>query len=613
MKAFGLALIELRRFSKPVLRKLALGMIVLVPLLYGSLYLWSNWDPYGNLDQVPVAVVNEDQPSTVDGKSLAAGDEFVAQLKGTPIFDWNFVSASEAREGMDDGRYYFSIVVPSDFSSKLSSLAGTNPERASISINLDDANGYIIGMMSETVKSELQNQINTAAYTTFAKTMFGSLGELHTGLSKAAEGASQLSDGAAAADDGARKLGTGLGTLETGSAQVADGAHQVADGVSQINVVIQNVADFATDALPGLQDSLSSAAEVSDAFDGDIDKVVTLACDDDPDGRVCDDLKALAKRADNVNGTVQGANKTVQNLSVDKITDGAEKVAALDKGAKDVATGADQVASGVSEAKTGADQLATGTEKLKSGAAELAKGLDSAVAKLPSDDPAQNAQAADVLGSPVGVNTTNEHPAGVYGRGLAPFFFGIALWVFGLVAFLLLRTFNARALAGKVSAFAVALGGWLPAGMLGVVGALVLYVVVDVGLGLKPVNVLGTIGMCLLGVLTFSAIAHWLRMAFDAVGDVLILVLLMLQLTACGGLYPIETAPAFFRALHPFMPMTYLVDGLRVTISGGVGAHAVRDAIVLAVIFAATVAASTLTAVFQRRWSMGRMKPAIEL
>ncbi|MEV0645149.1 YhgE/Pip domain-containing protein [Phytomonospora sp. NPDC050363] len=613
MKALHLALIELRRFGRPVLRKLALGMIVLVPLLYGSLYLWSNWDPYGNLDQVPVAVVNQDQPSTVDGKSLAAGDEFAGQLAATPLFDWNFVSEQEAREGMDDGRYYFAIVVPPDFSAKLSSLAGTSPERASISIDLDDANGYIIGMMSETVKSELQNQINTAAYTTFAKTMFGSLGELHTGLSDAAEGAHRLADGSAAADDGAKELAEGLGTLQTGSTQVADGAHQVADGVSQINVVIQNVADFASDTLPGLQDTVSSAAEVSQTFDNDVDKVVTLACDDDPDGKVCTDLKALAERADDVNGTVQGADETVRSLSVGEITDGAEKVAALDKGATEVAEGADRLTGGITDAKTGADELATGTAQLTSGAQELATGLDTAVAKLPSDDPAKNAQAADVLGSPVGVNTTNEHPAGVYGRGLAPFFFGIALWVFGLVAFLLLRTFNARALAGKVSAFSVALGGWLPAGMLGVVGALVLYVVVDVGLGLKPVNVLGTIGMCVLGVMAFSAIAHWLRLAFDAVGDVLILVLLMLQLTACGGLYPIETAPAFFRALHPFMPMTYLVDGLRVTISGGVGAHAVRDAVVLAVIFAAAVGASTLTAMFQRRWSMGRMKPAIEL
>ncbi|GLZ80923.1 ABC transporter [Actinorhabdospora filicis] len=613
MKALRLALLEFRRFSQPVMRKLALGMIVFVPLLYGSLYLWSNWDPYGGLDKVPVAVVNEDQPATVDGKQLNAGDEFVAQLKATPIFKWEFVDADEAKKGMESGEYYFSITVPSDFSAKLASLAGQSPERASIDITLDDANGFIIGMMAETVKSQLQNQINTAAYTTFATTMFGSLGELHTGLADAANGASQLASGSAAASDGAHKLADGLGTLDNGSSQVATGAQQVSDGANQLNGAVQPIAKFAQDALPGVQDSMASAAEVSGTIDTDINRVKDLACKQDPDGEICSRLTGIAGRADNVNGTIQGANKTIQSLSPGQIGDAAGKVQQLTDGAKQVADGARQVNEGVGTAKTGADQLAAGTDQLKTGSSQLSSGLASAVSKLPSGDSADNAAKADVLGSPVGVNTTNEHPAGVYGRGLAPFFFAIALWVFGLVAFLLLRTFNARAAAAKVNAFTVALGGWLPAGLLGIAGGLVLYVVVDVGLGLKPVNVLGTIGMVVLGVMCFSAIAHFLRLALDAVGDVLILVLLMLQLTACGGLYPIETAPAFFRAIHPFLPMTYFVDALRVTISGGVGWHVARDAAILGAIFLIAVGASTLTVHAQRRWNMMRLKPAVEM
>lgn len=57
---------------------------------------------------------------------------------------------------------------------------------------------------------------------------------------------------------------------------------------------------------------------------------------------------------------------------------------------------------------------------------------------------------------------------------------------------------------------------------------------------------------------------------------------MILQLTACGGLYPVETLPAPFRAIHPFLPMSHLVDGLRVTISGGNTAHLVADVLVLA-------------------------------
>ncbi len=73
---FRLALAELRRF-RGRLPLAGLLFLLIVPTLYGSLYLWSNWDPYGKADQLPVAVVNEDRPVTVDGRRVDAGAEFV--------------------------------------------------------------------------------------------------------------------------------------------------------------------------------------------------------------------------------------------------------------------------------------------------------------------------------------------------------------------------------------------------------------------------------------------------------------------------------------------------------------------------------------------------------
>src|SRR5699024_10723631 len=66
MQPLRLATSEIARHSRP-LNRLAVIFLLIVPTLYGALYLWSNWDPYGDLDQVPVAVVNEDEPVTVDG------------------------------------------------------------------------------------------------------------------------------------------------------------------------------------------------------------------------------------------------------------------------------------------------------------------------------------------------------------------------------------------------------------------------------------------------------------------------------------------------------------------------------------------------------------------
>jgi len=113
-------------------------------------------------------------------------------------------------------------------------------------------------------------------------------------------------------------------------------------------------------------------------------------------------------------------------------------------------------------------------------------------------------------------------------------------------------------------------------------GSLLLLVIAWVGLGLDPVNVAGSFAVVLLAAACFTAIAHLLRTWLGVVGSAITLVLLMVQLTSAGGLYPVETLPAPFRAIHHFIPMTYLIDALRITFAGGPTDHLWRDVAVLA-------------------------------
>lgn len=597
MTAFRLTFLEFRRFRGHPIRYAALAAVVLMPLLYAGLYLWSAWDPYGNLDKVPVAVVNDDAGAEMDGKELRAGDELVKQLKEAPYLDWNFVSDDEADRGVSEGDYYFAIVIPEDFSKNLATLSGLDPERAHVLVELDDANGYIVGIMAKTVEAELQNQINTAVYVTFAKTMFGSLTELDEGIKAAADGAEKIADGAYTADEGAQELAKGLGDLETGSGQVAD-------GVSTINDAVQGNKDSLIASLSTIQEGAQIGTDITDRLAGVDEAELAQLCASG--GPVCDAVTEAVQKAKQDQSTVDGLNDAVQGLTVDEISQDAQRM-------QDLSDGADDVHDGITQAKTGAEDLAKGTTELSDGAGQLADQLSTASDKIPSADPEQNAQAADVLGSPVSIKEDNANPAKTYGRGLAPFFFSIALWVFGLVAFLVLRTLNPRALAGRVGALAVALGGWFPALLLGVLGTLVLYVVADVGLGLDPIRVAGTIGLCVLAVAVFSALAHLMRLAFGASGGLAILVLLMVQLTSSGGLYPLETTPRFFQVLHPCLPMSYLVDGLRVTISGGNMDHLWRDVLVLAAFGVGSVILATLVTMRQRRWTISTLHPHVSI
>jgi putative membrane protein len=680
IKTIRLAGYELRRFKGP-LPIIALMFLLLVPSLYGALYLWSNWDPYGKLDQVPVAVVNEDVPVTgPDGQPVDAGNRLVAELQDDPIFDWQFVDADTAAAGLADGEFYLTITIPADFSANLVSGATDDPQRAIVVMNRDDVNGYVIGLMTSTVQQRLEAAINRAAISAYFDAVFTNLdtlkqnvtdaangatqlatgvdsalagatqlaggltqlkdgsGRLVTGLNDAKTGSSQLVTGLGTAKDGSGKLVGGLTQLQQGSSQLVTGAQQVADGNARLAGTVVPVLDKVTAAIPDLQQANSDAKAKIDAVASSVTEqqaAIQAAVDALPAGPEKAAVQAAVTNAGTVlNGAAGDAQQAAadinaaftqlnQNASADlsrastDLTDlatGAAQVATgagqldtgigdaltgattldsgigqlqagatqLDQGIGTLQTGAGQLDEGLGSAQTGANDLVSGLTQLDQGANELASELTAGADKIPAFAPDQRDNAEQVLSSPADVQVNVANPANFYGRGLAPFFFAIAIWVFGISVFLVMRPISARALAGRGSSPRIAIAGWLPVVGMAMAGSLLLLVIAWVGLGLDPVNVAGSFAVVLLAAACFTAIAHLLRTWLGVVGSAITLVLLMVQLTSAGGLYPVETLPAPFRAIHHFIPMTYLIDALRITFTGGPTDHLWRDVAVLA-------------------------------
>lgn len=643
---FRLALAELRRF-RGRLPLAGLAFLLVVPTLYGSLYLWSNWDPYGKADQIPVAVVNEDEPVTVDGREVDAGAEFVRQLRAGRELGWRYTDAADAEDGLTEGRYLMIIRVPRDFSSKLSSPATGSPERARLLIRLDDANGYIMSIIAKTVEAEIQNQVNAAAYATYAEVALGGFTQVRRGLGEGADGARQLARGARELQmggnrlsDGLDRLSTGAGRLRTGSAQLRDGTQELAgvvdtaagavdqglDRLDGVATVAGDAADVARQIAAGTQGAADASARIEDQVDALAQAVPDVTNDPayqelqrlaaqaaQQSGQVATDTGEAAGRLDTLAQQAQGAAGRTDALKA-QVQQGRDDVDRLARGAAEVADGAAELDNGLDTAAAGAERIAPGAQQLREGSRRLADGLAAAQERVPALEADDRAEQADVLANPVELSSSNANPAYVYGRGLAPFFLSIALWVFGLIAYLMLRPVAGEALASsRLPAWVVATGAWFPAAGLGMVAALILYAVVDVGLGLDPLEPLLTIGLMLLAVATFTAIDHCLRLAFGAVGDALSLVLLVLQLAAAGGIYPIETAPGVLQAIHPLLPMTYLIDAFRVTISGGESAHLLRDVAVLAGFLIVALTLTMVTVTRQRMWTIARLKPELEL
>lgn len=121
---FSLPWLELTRFKRHTITRLAMIVVAVIPAIYGGLYLASNWDPTNHLDRLQAAVVNEDtgaEKPNSDGERLNAGDELVDKItpKGEGGFDWQETSAQEAKDGLAEGKYFAILEIPSNFSKRL--------------------------------------------------------------------------------------------------------------------------------------------------------------------------------------------------------------------------------------------------------------------------------------------------------------------------------------------------------------------------------------------------------------------------------------------------------------------------------------------------------------
>lgn len=698
MRSPKLAALELRRFGRGKLPRAALVAILLLPLLYGALYLWSFWDPYGRLDRIPVALVNEDKGATADGKEINAGDDITKGLRESAVFEWHEVSDTEAREGVENGTYYLSLTMPADFSERIASSSGDAPETGALEVRTNDSNNYIVGQISRSVFSEVRTAASTKSSRSFLDKIFISFSDIHDATEKAAKGANDLKDGVGKAKEGSdslvdgagktkkgsgdlanglKQLDTGAAKLVTGSRDVANGTQQLVDRVTgpaekarpylrdngrKVAASAKLVADFSKGAQnnldhivkagPGLQSRAHSSAEklaamhtaecveadeenrlpdkwceiLKDAKTGAADTAVIaddvaeLAKDGNGDLKKLDtQLKDVEQKAKDLAARAPTLSQDLDYAlaKINELNTGAHKVAKgmsdLHKGITKSKNGAISLDSAVGKIQKGATDLDGGLFKLKDGSTDLASGLDKGVEQIPDYDRQDRERRTEVMADPVQLASQSLHKADNYGTGFAPYFIPLSLWVGAMVAYMLIQPMNRRALAAGASAWRIAFAGWLPVAAIGLLQVAALMSVLHWGLGLQMARAAGTVGFLALVTCCFAAIIQWLNARFGAAGRILVLAVLMLQLTSAGGTYPVQTSPGFFNAIHPYLPMTYVVEALRKLITGGDIAPVWQAVAVLTAFTAGALALTALSARRKQVWTFDRLHPELSL
>jgi putative membrane protein len=432
LSAAKLAGYELRRFLRGRLTRAAIVVLAVIPLLYGALYLYAFWDPYGRLDHVPAALVMEDRTATAsDGGKVHAGQDLADELIKREVFDWHVTDEAAAEKGLASGKYHLLLRIPRDFSADLTTGPDQNadPRAAQLHVVNDDATNYLSGIFSRTAFDEVRAAAAASASASyFDKMLIGftdlkkqtqdaaagaarlggglndaasGAGQLVGGLNDAQSGADQLTGGLGNAAQGAADLADGLNALSAGAADLAAGTRQAAAGGRQL----ANTVDAATDRVEPvlrdnarvIEDAANQVARGADTLAANVGKLDDAAGDairnaeqlrsyldglpDDTPGignarAAADRLVAAAKR---VQVTIDDAdlNALAERLRV-VAADARQVAAAAPHLADDVAAArsqVDELANGLGDLATGAQQLRDGAADASSGAADLRGGI----------------------------------------------------------------------------------------------------------------------------------------------------------------------------------------------------------------------------------------------
>ena len=336
-------------FKKPTFIIVMIG-ISLIPALYNIIFLSSMWDPYGQLSDLPVAVVNNDKEASYNGNTMAIGKDMVSNLKENKTLDFHFVDEEEGKKGLENGDYYMVVTLPSDLSEKAASILTDNSEQMQIDYQTSSGHSFIASKMSDSAMTQLKQNVSTNVTETYTKALFNKMVDLKDGMSQAASGSEKLTDVANQLVAGSQTLTTNLHSLATSSLTFSNGTEQFTKGLSayvsgveQLHLGLGNFNSGLvtyTGAVSQLDSGLGQLASKSPELVGGINQLYT---------------------------------------GVESYTGG---VSQLNAGLNQFSSGVSAYTNGVGNLTTGANQLSNQSATLRMGVEQLSEGIQQLSSKL---------------------------------------------------------------------------------------------------------------------------------------------------------------------------------------------------------------------------------------
>jgi putative membrane protein len=613
-------------------------LVATIPAFYAFIYLSSVWDPAARIHTLPVGLVNMDEGVEYRGQVFNAGWEVANTLHKRQTFGFqDFDNEAAAREAVRSGALAFALVIPRDFSSN--AIPGHEAGAGKLTVVTSEGNNFESALLARNFSRELGHDVNESLNERRWKLVLlnaagsqRSVERLHDGVQQlrsgahelsrgmaplvagarqAASGSQRLNSGVDQLSSGVRQLGAGLKTLDakhphnsdlerlkTGAEQLAAGHAELGKGMNELQAGSQTIRSRVVDFRDQARASLLVPAKVADNLDLLLDGVVQLDVGlhgaTEAQGKLEDGAEKLstgvAALTSGVRAMNQGVRSMVQRLPEDSQLDELDR-------------GTDSLASGTAS-------LSEGTQSAKQGAERLAAGLDLLAGSLPAslDKPDGSAQGLANSVSPV-VEVQAAVPNS--GSAFAPNIIPAALWLgAGVAAFLIhVRVLPKHALPFS-SPVKVASKMVIPT-LIVLLQAALVYATVVWGLHIhiaQPALFALTLG---LSSFTFLSIVVALTRVMGDAGKAVAMIFLAIQLSSSGGILPVELSGTLFSSISPWLPLTWVVRAMKVSMFEAYGGQWQHPMVVIAL----TCLAALTSACWLGRWryvNPSAVRPAVD-
>ena len=361
--------------------------IITIPAIYTSVFLGSMWDPYGDADELPVAVVNHDKKVKYEGKTLQVGDDLVKNLKDSGSLDFRFVSDKKAKEGLESGEYYMIISIPEDFSKNATTLMDKNPKQMKLIYKTNPGTNYVASKMDDSAMAKIEKSVREKVTETYVKTVFAQIKTAGSGFQKAADGSGKI-------ESGAKKLKAGNDTIEQNLNKLASSTLTFQNGAKSLSVGLKAYTDGVAKVDSGAKSLKSGTKTLKDG-------VAQLSSGATQLSTGSKSLKiGIAKYTNGVSTAQAGskqlvAKNTALTSGVDQLSEGIKSgTAQLKEGTGSLTTGIDSVLTAAKQSSaligqqlpesTDIQQLSAGMTQLNDGIQQLNKSLNGSAATTQS-------------------------------------------------------------------------------------------------------------------------------------------------------------------------------------------------------------------------------------